>query len=83
MIPEVNTFSFVAESLGGVFDCLISLADAHALKYVCIREVSGFQVVHVTTNAGIDCVFDAVAAADDEVMLTSLRHLGQLEEVPG
>ena len=81
MISDTNTFSFVAESLGGAFDCLFSLADAHHVEHVCIREVSGFQFVHVTTNAHIDCVFEAISATEDDLMRTSLRHLGPVEDI--
>ncbi len=81
MISDVNSFSFVAESLGGVFDCLIRLADAHSLEHVCIRGVSGYQVVRVTTNADTDCVFKAIAEMGDDVMHVSLRRLPLVGDV--
>ena len=82
MTTDLNTFSFVAESLGGVFDFLSSLTDDHHVQHVCIRDFSGIQLVHVTTDAHIDCVFDAMFATDDDLMLPSLRHLGRIEDGP-
>jgi hypothetical protein len=82
MISDINTFTFVANSLGNVFDFLISLADGHHVEHICIRDFSGFQVVNVTTNAHIDCVFDAVCATDDDLMRETLRHYGLVEDVP-
>lgn len=66
MISQLRTYAFVAESLGDVFDCLISLAGGYDIEQLCIREVAGLQVVHVTTTAGIDCISSAMA--DDEMM---------------
>lgn len=82
MITVTNTFSFVAKSLGNVFDVLINFADDHHVEHICIRDFSGFQVVNVTTNAHIDCVFDAVFATDDDLVRETLRHFGHAEDVP-
>jgi len=81
MTSDLSTFTFVAESLAGAFDALNNLADAHHVGHVCIREVSGFRVVHVTTNAHIDCVLDAAVATDDDLIRASLRQLGWAEDV--
>jgi len=45
-------------------------------------EMCGKAGVNVTTNAHIDCVFDAVFATDDDLMGASLRRVGHVEDVP-
>jgi hypothetical protein len=82
MIAEVNRFSFVAESVWSVFNFMSELADEHHVQAFDVREIAQVQLVHVTTDAHIDCVFDAMFATDDDLMLPSLRHLGRIEDDP-
>ena len=82
MIVELNRFSFVAESVWSVFNFMSELADEHHVQAFDVREIAQVQLVHVTTDAHIDCVFDAMFATDDDLMLPSLRHLGRIEDDP-
>jgi hypothetical protein len=79
MTTDFNRFSFVSESLGDVFDFLFILAEDHYVQTFDVREISGVQLVHVTTDAQMNCMLDAMFAGDDELMLPTLRQLGRVE----
>ena len=80
MIVELNHFSFVAESVWSVFNFMSELADEHHVQAFDVREIAQVQLVHVTTNAHINCMLEAMFATHDELMLPTLRQIGRVED---